>query len=137
MGHVMLPLATVEAYQRVVPHLDVLFLAGAGGPAATLVPAAGHRLVVVRASALRPAGPMGKAAADHQAVNARAFAATGAALLTREADRHESRLAGALQEVWRAPGRWQQMANSARRAARPGAATAIADDCERVMQGLW
>jgi UDP-N-acetylglucosamine--N-acetylmuramyl-(pentapeptide) pyrophosphoryl-undecaprenol N-acetylglucosamine transferase len=59
----MLPLAVADAYTLLVPSVGAIFLAGPGGPAAGLVPRAGHRLFVVPASALQRVGPAGKAAA--------------------------------------------------------------------------
>lgn len=80
--------------------------------------------------------PLADAAANHQADNARAFAATGAARWVSERDWDVTRLAGELVAVLE-PAAWQAMSAAARAQATPGAAWRIVEDCEAMMRGRW
>ncbi len=80
--------------------------------------------------------PLADASDDHQAANAAAAAATGAAITVRErqwqAGPLAARLAALLGEA-----EWTPAAAAARRLARPDAAERIVADCEVLMTGRW
>ncbi|MDZ7373884.1 MAG: undecaprenyldiphospho-muramoylpentapeptide beta-N-acetylglucosaminyltransferase [candidate division KSB1 bacterium] len=71
--------------------------------------------------------PYPYAAEDHQALNARALAARGAAVVIPEKDLTGERLAGTIEELLSRPDRLQAMARAAAALARPQAAETIAD----------
>lgn len=81
--------------------------------------------------------PLADAADDHQTVNARAFAAAGAAARADErnwdADAVEAQLAHLLRDAES----HAAMSSAARRLAIPGAADALVDECETLMEGHW
>ena len=81
--------------------------------------------------------PLIDAAADHQARNAAAFSARGAAFWVRERDWQSDPVASRLVEVLREPSKWRAMSSAARALATPDAAAQIVRDCERVMQQRW
>jgi UDP-N-acetylglucosamine--N-acetylmuramyl-(pentapeptide) pyrophosphoryl-undecaprenol N-acetylglucosamine transferase len=81
--------------------------------------------------------PLADAAADHQSANAAGYAESGAALWLREAAWDRNAVARQVAQLLSSPDRWTVMSTAARQAARPDAARAIVDDCERLMEGRW
>jgi UDP-N-acetylglucosamine--N-acetylmuramyl-(pentapeptide) pyrophosphoryl-undecaprenol N-acetylglucosamine transferase len=81
--------------------------------------------------------PLADAAADHQSANAAGYAASGAALWLRETGWNREAVAQQVAQLLSLPDRWTAMSTAARQAARPDAARAIVDDCERLMEGRW
>jgi UDP-N-acetylglucosamine--N-acetylmuramyl-(pentapeptide) pyrophosphoryl-undecaprenol N-acetylglucosamine transferase len=81
--------------------------------------------------------PLADAAADHQSANAARHAACGAALWVREEEWDRKQVARQLAQLLTSPDRWAAMSSAARLAARPEAAAAIVNDCERLMEGRW
>ena len=81
--------------------------------------------------------PLADAAADHQAANAAAFAARGAALWVRESAWDVRTVASRIVPLLREPAAWLAMSSAARALARPDAALHIVRDCEQVMQRRW
>jgi UDP-N-acetylglucosamine--N-acetylmuramyl-(pentapeptide) pyrophosphoryl-undecaprenol N-acetylglucosamine transferase len=80
--------------------------------------------------------PLTDASADHQAANAAAVAAAGAAITVREADWQCDSLAAQATALLR-PAAWTAAAAAARGLARPDAAARIVADCEASMVGRW
>jgi UDP-N-acetylglucosamine--N-acetylmuramyl-(pentapeptide) pyrophosphoryl-undecaprenol N-acetylglucosamine transferase len=80
--------------------------------------------------------PLGDASHDHQAANAAAFAASGAAITVREQDWQTGALATRLARLLEAPA-WSAASAAARRLARPDAAARVVADCEALMTGRW
>jgi UDP-N-acetylglucosamine--N-acetylmuramyl-(pentapeptide) pyrophosphoryl-undecaprenol N-acetylglucosamine transferase len=104
-------------------------------------------LVVARAGAgtiaeLAAAGlpsllvPLADASHDHQAANAVAVAAAGAAITLREGDWQCDPLAAQTTALL-GPAAWTAAAAAARELARPDAAARIVADCEASMEGHW
>jgi UDP-N-acetylglucosamine--N-acetylmuramyl-(pentapeptide) pyrophosphoryl-undecaprenol N-acetylglucosamine transferase len=121
----------------VVPYLDeiagayrwadvVLTRAGAGTLAE--VAAAGVPSVLV---------PLPDASGDHQAANALAVAAAGAAIVVRETAWVCDVIAARLTALLGDPAAWTSAATAGRRLARPDAAARIVEDCEWLMAGRW
>ena len=81
--------------------------------------------------------PLADAAADHQAANAAAFAARGAALWVREGDWRASEVAARITALVGAASTWTQMSSAARAFAHPHSAATIVRDCEQLMRGRW
>ena len=81
--------------------------------------------------------PLADAAADHQAVNAAAFADMGACMWVREDEWAPDRVAARMIEVLRTPAAWMAMSSAARLFATPHAARDIVTDCERLMDSRW
>ncbi len=75
--------------------------------------------------------PFPTAADNHQELNAREMAAKGAALMFRQADLTASALAEALRPLLEDPNRRATMGEAMRSLAKPGAAAAVIDWCER------
>ncbi len=75
--------------------------------------------------------PFPTAADNHQELNAREMAAKGAALMFRQADLTASSLADALRPLLEDPSRRTNMGEAMRSLAKPGAAAAVIDWCER------
>lgn len=121
----------------VKPHLDSM--ADAYGWATFAITRAGACTLAELALARLPAllVPLGDAAADHQTANAKCLANAGAAIWVRESEWHIEPLADRLAGVLLNPARWEAMAESARRLAKPEAASQIVHDCEAVMRGRW
>lgn len=101
-------------------------------------------LVICRAGALtvselaimgRPAilVPLPHAIDDHQTANAHALADQGGAILLRQSDMTEDALLIALRAYMEYPGRLRTMAEAARKAATPEAASQVADDVEALV----
>ena len=81
--------------------------------------------------------PLADAAADHQASNAAGHAQSGAAIWLREQAWDRDAVARQVSQVLLSRDRWMAMSSAARQVARPEAAAAIVDDCERLMEGRW
>jgi UDP-N-acetylglucosamine--N-acetylmuramyl-(pentapeptide) pyrophosphoryl-undecaprenol N-acetylglucosamine transferase len=81
--------------------------------------------------------PLADAAADHQSANAAGYAGSGAALWRREGAWDRNAVAQQIALVVSSRERWTVMSAAAREAARPDAAAAIVNDCERLMAGRW
>jgi UDP-N-acetylglucosamine--N-acetylmuramyl-(pentapeptide) pyrophosphoryl-undecaprenol N-acetylglucosamine transferase len=81
--------------------------------------------------------PLADAARDHQADNADAYRAGGAALCAREGDWDADALATALVGLLTDPRAWQAMSDAAHAQATPDAAQRIVEDCETLMRGRW
>jgi UDP-N-acetylglucosamine--N-acetylmuramyl-(pentapeptide) pyrophosphoryl-undecaprenol N-acetylglucosamine transferase len=120
----------------VVPYLDEiasaylwadLVIARSGAGTLAEIAAAGVPAVLV---------PLSDASHDHQAVNAAAFAATGAAIAVTERDWQTPALADRLAALLDAPA-WSAASAAARRLARPDAAARVVADCEALMTGRW
>jgi UDP-N-acetylglucosamine--N-acetylmuramyl-(pentapeptide) pyrophosphoryl-undecaprenol N-acetylglucosamine transferase len=120
----------------VVPYLETiaadyrwadLVVARAGAGTIAEIAAAGLPALLV---------PLADASADHQAPNAAAVAAAGAAITVGEADWQCDPLAAQTTALLR-PAAWTAAAAAARRLARPDAADRIVDDCEASMAGRW
>ena len=62
-GHVHPALAVAEAYRRLRPEVEILFLGTVDGPEARLVPLHGHRFVAIPGAPLLRVGAAGKARA--------------------------------------------------------------------------
>jgi UDP-N-acetylglucosamine--N-acetylmuramyl-(pentapeptide) pyrophosphoryl-undecaprenol N-acetylglucosamine transferase len=62
-GHVYPALAIADAYRRMIPGTDVLFVGGTGGVESRLVPAYGYRLAVTRTAPVLGVALAGKARA--------------------------------------------------------------------------
>jgi len=101
-------------------------------------------LVICRAGALtvselaimgRPAilVPLPHAIDDHQTANAHALADLGGAILLRQSDMTEDALLIALRAYMGYPGRLRTMAQAARKAATPEAASQVADEVEALV----
>ncbi|MGO8969635.1 MAG: undecaprenyldiphospho-muramoylpentapeptide beta-N-acetylglucosaminyltransferase [Myxococcaceae bacterium] len=73
--------------------------------------------------------PFPGATDDHQAVNARALVAAGAALMFRESELTGQELANTIRELYQHPEQLQRMAKEAGRLGRPEAARELADVC--------
>jgi UDP-N-acetylglucosamine--N-acetylmuramyl-(pentapeptide) pyrophosphoryl-undecaprenol N-acetylglucosamine transferase len=131
-----------NAYRRVgvkatvAPYMDdmasayrwaELVLARSGAGTIAEVAAAGVPALLV---------PLSDASDDHQTANARALAATGAAIVVPEAqwqcDPVAAQVAALLGEA-----AWTTAARAARGLARPDAAARIVADCEAMMAGRW
>lgn len=104
---------------------DFAIARGGSGTLAELAAAALPSLIV----------PLGDAADDHQAWNAREFAAAGAALWMREDEWNSAKAAEQITSIISDASRWATLSESARRLAVPCAADALVDDCERVLNG--
>jgi UDP-N-acetylglucosamine--N-acetylmuramyl-(pentapeptide) pyrophosphoryl-undecaprenol N-acetylglucosamine transferase len=78
--------------------------------------------------------PMSGVADDHQAANARVFAERTGVLWVREADWQEAGLADALARTIADRGAWLAAAAGMRAAARPDAAIAVVEACERLLE---
>ncbi len=74
--------------------------------------------------------PFPHAAGDHQAANAKAFAAAGAGAWVRQGDWNEARLAQNLKELLRNAQKWQAASQAARVMAGRDAALAVVEDCQ-------
>jgi len=81
--------------------------------------------------------PLSDAANDHQAINAKAIAARGAALWIREEDWDTAVLAQRVIAIVRDGQAWQSMARAITALAMPDAADQIVRDCETLMEGHW
>jgi UDP-N-acetylglucosamine--N-acetylmuramyl-(pentapeptide) pyrophosphoryl-undecaprenol N-acetylglucosamine transferase len=81
--------------------------------------------------------PLADAAADHQSVNAAAFADMGACMWVREDDWAPDHVAARMIEVLATPAAWMAMSSAARAFATPHAARDIVADCERLMDARW
>jgi UDP-N-acetylglucosamine--N-acetylmuramyl-(pentapeptide) pyrophosphoryl-undecaprenol N-acetylglucosamine transferase len=73
--------------------------------------------------------PFPGASDDHQAVNARALVAAGAAVMFREAELTGERLASTIRELYRHPEQLERMGRQAGLLGRPEAARELADVC--------
>jgi UDP-N-acetylglucosamine--N-acetylmuramyl-(pentapeptide) pyrophosphoryl-undecaprenol N-acetylglucosamine transferase len=78
--------------------------------------------------------PFPGATDDHQAVNARALVAAGAAVMYREADLTGEALAGTIRQLYLHPERLQRMAREAGLLGRPEAARELADVCVQLVE---
>ncbi len=74
---------------------------------------------------------------DHQAVNARALVASGAALMFRESELDGARLAAELRLLAKDPERLKKMEKAAGLLGRPEAAKELADVCVTMMSHRW
>lgn len=81
--------------------------------------------------------PLPDAADDHQALNAKQFAASGAGLWTREEAWDSRALGAAVSALLRDPATWTSASAAARRGAVPDAAGRVVADCEALMRGRW
>lgn len=79
--------------------------------------------------------PLGDASADHQAANARLWQDAGAGLAVSEGDWRDADVAAWLRRMAADGDARQAAAAAARRLARPGAATHIADACVSLIRG--
>jgi UDP-N-acetylglucosamine--N-acetylmuramyl-(pentapeptide) pyrophosphoryl-undecaprenol N-acetylglucosamine transferase len=79
--------------------------------------------------------PFPHAADNHQLCNAQALEKAGAAILIPETELTPDALASKLQELFRDPGRLEQMSQAARRLAHPQAAAEIATLAARLAGG--
>ncbi len=127
-------LAGVKA--TVAPYLDEI--ASAYRWADLVVARSGAGTLAEIAAAGVPAllVPLADASDDHQAANAAAVAATGAAIAVRERQWQEAPLAARLAALL-GEAEWTPAAAAARRLARPDAAARIVADCEALMTGRW
>ncbi len=78
--------------------------------------------------------PFPGATDDHQAVNARALVAAGAAVMFREAELTGQALAGTVRQLYLHPERLQRMAREAGLLGRPEAARELADVCVELVE---
>jgi UDP-N-acetylglucosamine--N-acetylmuramyl-(pentapeptide) pyrophosphoryl-undecaprenol N-acetylglucosamine transferase len=130
------------AYRRagvkamVAPYLDQI--ADAYRWADLVVARSGAGTIAEIAAAGVPAllVPLADAAGDHQAPNADAIAATGGAIVVREAGWQCDPLAAQVAALL-GDAAWTAMAAAARRRARPDAAARIVADCEALMTDRW
>jgi UDP-N-acetylglucosamine--N-acetylmuramyl-(pentapeptide) pyrophosphoryl-undecaprenol N-acetylglucosamine transferase len=131
-----------HAYRRagvkamVVPYLD--HVADAYRWADLVVARSGAGTIAEIAAAGLPSllVPLADASSDHQAANADAIAATGAAVVVREADWSCDPLAAQLAALL-GDAAWTAAAAAARQVARPEAAARIVTECEALMTGRW
>ena len=77
--------------------------------------------------------PISEVADDHQVANARAFAGRTGAAWAREADWDEAAVAKTLAHTLGGADAWMTAAARMRAAARPGAAAAVVDACDRLL----
>jgi len=131
---------TVRGYQENGwPNADVqpfiVDMAHAYEKATLIVCRAGATTLAELTACGRPAVlvPYPHAAAGHQAVNAQAMAAKGAALMMEEADLTPERLAKLIGGLLHDRTSLMTMAGSAKRLARRGAATRILQECRTVL----
>jgi UDP-N-acetylglucosamine--N-acetylmuramyl-(pentapeptide) pyrophosphoryl-undecaprenol N-acetylglucosamine transferase len=106
-------------YEHDMPGLyarATLMITRSGGSVAELA-AAGMPAILV---------PWAESAGGHQAANADAFAAAGAAIAVAERECTAARVADTIDALLRDPERLDSMASAARGLARPGAANAVA-----------
>jgi UDP-N-acetylglucosamine--N-acetylmuramyl-(pentapeptide) pyrophosphoryl-undecaprenol N-acetylglucosamine transferase len=136
------PEQVVERYRRAgieadaAPYLDMptayaeadLVIARAGAGTLAELALAGLPALLV---------PLADAAGDHQARNAAAVAASGAAAWIRERDWTVARALDLIWPLLTDASAWHLASKAARRRARPGAAAALVADCEAQMQGRW
>lgn len=80
--------------------------------------------------------PLPGSPGDHQAANARALAAVGAAVVVPDHELSPGRLAEELDRLLESPGRLESMGRAAGSLARPGAAGAVADIVEQYARRL-
>ncbi len=80
--------------------------------------------------------PYPHAAGGHQAANARALAAKGAAILIEEKDLTAERLGSLIDDLLQDNERLQSMASSGRRLAHRGAAARLLEECRTVMDAV-
>jgi UDP-N-acetylglucosamine--N-acetylmuramyl-(pentapeptide) pyrophosphoryl-undecaprenol N-acetylglucosamine transferase len=112
---------------RVVPYIDDMAGAYAG---ADLVVCRAGATTVAELSAVGRAAimvPLPHATGGHQEENAREMADCGAAILLRQSEAGEGRLAALVLELMGDPGRRRRMEEAARGLGSPGAAAAVAD----------
>jgi UDP-N-acetylglucosamine--N-acetylmuramyl-(pentapeptide) pyrophosphoryl-undecaprenol N-acetylglucosamine transferase len=104
-----------------------------------VVARAGAGTIAELAAAALPAllVPLAAAAGDHQADNARGFAAAGAGLWTRETDWDIPALAAPVAALLADARAWRAASAAARTLAVPDAAARVVADCERLMAGRW
>ncbi|MEQ1759691.1 MAG: glycosyltransferase [Vicinamibacterales bacterium] len=81
--------------------------------------------------------PLADAAHDHQAANAAALVARGAALMTRESDWDTPRIADQMLTLLRHDTGWDTMSAAMFALAREDGAARIVTDCEALMEGRW
>jgi len=81
--------------------------------------------------------PLPHAPGNHQIINARAFAESGAGWWVRETDWEPAALAQQLVNLLSDAGSWTTASRGARRLGAPEAADAIVVDCEAMMAGRW
>lgn len=81
--------------------------------------------------------PLGDAANDHQAVNASALVARGAAMSVREREWNSTVLAAEIVACLTDVSRWTSMVRAIGKVATPDAAPRIVEECERMMEGRW
>ncbi len=79
--------------------------------------------------------PFPHAVDDHQALNAKAFEAAGAALLFRQEGLTGERLASILDDLLKEPGRLAEMGERAGALARPDAAQRMVEECVGLLKG--
>ncbi len=105
--------------------------------AADVVVARAGGSVMEIAAARRPAVliPWAGAADDHQTLNARPFAAEGAAVVIADADLRPEGLRGAIDSILGDDARRASMAEAMGRLARPDAAATMADELVRLAEG--
>lgn len=121
--------AMTGEHQGIIVRPFIEDMADAMARAAVVVSRSGASTLGELAAAARPAVliPLPSAADQHQLRNARAFEASGAAMVLEQRDLSGERLAAAIEELLAAPERRAAMGRAARGWARPGAAAAIAD----------
>jgi UDP-N-acetylglucosamine--N-acetylmuramyl-(pentapeptide) pyrophosphoryl-undecaprenol N-acetylglucosamine transferase len=107
------------------------------GGADFVIACAGARTLAEIAAAGTPAlfVPLASAAGDHQTENARAFAATTGAWWVSEAEWEPSPIAAQIETALRSAEVSQLLSKRLSTFVRPGAATAIAEDCVRLLAG--
>ncbi len=81
--------------------------------------------------------PLREAADDHQALNAAAFAATGAGFWIREEQWNDEDVAAQVGAIVNDPFVWRAASSAARRLATPDAAELIVAGCESLMRRRW
>jgi UDP-N-acetylglucosamine--N-acetylmuramyl-(pentapeptide) pyrophosphoryl-undecaprenol N-acetylglucosamine transferase len=131
-----------HAYRRVAikatvaPYLDEI--ASAYRWADLVIARSGAGTIAEAAAAGVPAllVPLADAAGDHQAANAAAVAAAGAAIAVREEEWRGEALARRITALLEPPA-WVAAARAARGLAAPDAAARIVADCETLMAGRW
>lgn len=114
-------------------HAFIKDMAGAYQRADIIIGRAGATTVAELAIAGKPAIfiPYPFAADNHQELNAREMAAKGAALMFRQSELTAEALAGALRPLLSDDKKRSQMGAAMKTLAKPGAAGAVADWCER------
>jgi UDP-N-acetylglucosamine--N-acetylmuramyl-(pentapeptide) pyrophosphoryl-undecaprenol N-acetylglucosamine transferase len=125
----------VEA--RVTPFLHDV--ADAYGWSHFVIGRAGANTVAELAVAGLPALliPLRDAALGHQDANAAEYSGRGAAIWCREDGFDVEALAARIASLAADAGEWSAMSAAARAEARPGAAAAIVEDCERLVGDRW